>query len=143
VADTVLVVVETQTNVVEIEVPPRVDTVVVSVPQTDVVDVGYSLPGGPGPEGPEGPAGPSGATGATGPTGPAGPSGSAGGQAPVLTSIMIPSNVWTVTHTFSYYPDVLTRDTDGFVIIGDVAYPDGSTVTITWAGAQVGSVELI
>ncbi len=147
--DTVLVVVETQTNVVTIEESPEVDPVVVivSTPETDVVEVGYSLPGAPGPAGPAGPAGAAGSTGPAGPTGPQGPPGSGGGgggqPVPVTVSFQIPSTTWTTSHAFTYNPWVITRDVSGVVMEGDISYPNGSTVTITWAGAQVGTAELM
>ena len=125
-------------------------------------DIVLSAPGYQGVPGPQGPVGPAGANGATGPQGPAGPTGPAGGVAsvnghtgavtiaaadlglavPQVIPVTMPSATWTVHHTFPYPPNVTTRDVSGDIIYGDVSYPDGQTVTISWAGAQVGSVEL-
>jgi hypothetical protein len=140
--DPQVVVVSTQTvSVVEVAVVPPSSTVVVNSPTTEVVQVGYSMPGGPGPAGPPGPAG---GAGPPGPTGATGATGAPGGQPlPVTTVIMMPSSVWTITHSFTYFPDVITRDSGGVVIYGDINYPNSSTVTITWAGAQLGSAELM
>jgi hypothetical protein len=118
------------------------------------------LPGLTGPTGstgPTGPTGPTGATGARGATGSAGPTGSTGppgadgittvvgGQPPpVVIPVTIPSNTWTVLHDFPYSPGVITRDLDsGDVMYGDVSYPNNTHVTVSWAGAQVGTIEMM
>ena len=84
--------------------------------------------------------GPTGATGATGATGPRGPTGYSDA---VTIPVTIPSVLWRTTHSFPYLPAVITRDTSGAIIIGDVGYPDGITVTVSWAGMQTGSIEMM
>ncbi len=130
---------DTVTGVVEIATAHGVAVVrdavtgvveVLATPGTAVVEVAQT--------------GPQGIPGGTGPAGDAGATGAAGGQPlPILTSIMFPSSVWTVTHSFPYSPEVITRDTDGIVIYGDVSYLNSTHVTVTWYGAQVGTVELM
>lgn len=131
---------------------------VLSVP-APAYDVVLTAPGYQGPEGPPGPAGADGPPGPAGPGGPQGPAGgvsSVNGQAgaitldaaslglavPVVIPVTMPSATWTIPHTFPYLPNVMTRDIDGNLIDGDVSYPDGQTVIVSWAGAQVGSAEL-
>jgi hypothetical protein len=109
-------------------------------------------PGPAGPQGPQGPAGPQGIPGEPGGSGVASVNGKAGvvtlaagdfGLAvPQTIPVTIPSDTWTVAHSFPYRPGVKTFDMDGIEIDGDVSYPDGQHVVITWAGLQVGAVEL-
>jgi hypothetical protein len=118
------------------------------------------LQGARGPAGPAGAGGQRGADGAPGPAGAAGPPGADGGvasiagltgtvtlaglglAAPAVIPVQLPAVTWVIAHQFPYPPAVITRDSDGLVIIGDVAYPDPATVTVTWAGLQAGSAEL-
>lgn len=125
--------------------------------------VSLTVPGLQGPPGPVGPAGADGQPGSAGQQGPAGPRGPAGADggvasiggltgtvslvglglaAPVVIPVQVPALTWVVSHQFPYLPGVITRDSDGAVMEGDIAYPDAVTVTITWAGLQAGSVEL-
>lgn len=114
---------------------------------------GYQGPAGPaGPQGPSGPAGPQGIPGEPGGSGVASVNGETGvvviaaadlGLAvPQTIQVTIPSDTWTVAHSYPYRPRVTTWDMDGTEIDGDVSYPDGQHVVITWAGLQVGAVEL-
>lgn len=149
--DTITVITSPVTVSVVGDAPVAVDV----AGSTEVIDVGYTIPGS-ALVGPAGPAGPAGPEGPSGPGGPAGPVDSVNGQTgavdltaasfglavPVVVPVMMPSAIWTITHGFPYNPNVLTYDSDGNVIDGDVAYPDGTTVTVTWAGAEIGSVEL-
>jgi hypothetical protein len=114
---------------------------------------GYQGPPGPqGIQGPQGAAGPQGVPGAPGGSGVASVNGAIGvvviaagdlGLAvPQTRQVSIPSDLWVVSHSFPYRPTVKTFDVDGIEIDGDVSYPDGQTVTVSWAGQQVGSIEL-
>lgn len=116
-------------------------------------EVTVAVPGMQGPAGPRG---------MQGPAGPQGPAGDPGGVSslngehgdvtltaadlglavPVIIPVMIPATTWTFAHSFPYPPDVITYDSGGNVIDGDVAYPAPGTVTVTWDGLQVGSAEL-
>jgi hypothetical protein len=59
-------------------------------------------------------------------------------------SVTIPSAFWTAAHSFPYSPDVITRDLDsGGVMYGDVGYPDGTHVTVSWYDHQVGTIEMM
>jgi hypothetical protein len=124
---------------------PAVSLVDPASPTVITVD-GPGVQGPPGPQGPQGvqgPLGPQGIQGVQGPLGPVGPQGASGTESPVSFPFAMPSSLWTVNHSFPYFPTVISRDSDGVVIDGDVGYPDGSTVTIEWAGAQTGTVELL
>jgi hypothetical protein len=149
------------TEVVTISVPP--DTVTVTgagttvdvTPPPDVTITVAVPPPIPGPTGPAGPAGPEGPQGPQGIPGAGGvasvndmtgtvtlTASSFGLAVPVTVPVQMPSATWSITHDFPYSPNVVTFDPAGGEIVGDITFPDGQTVVISWAGAQTGSVEL-
>ena len=77
-------------------------------------------------------------TGPTGPTGPAGPKGDTGepGTTPVISKIHTqnaPSATWVIVNDLNFYPNIVTTDTAGTIIEGDVSYTNSSTITITFS----------
>ena len=74
--------------------------------------------------------------------GPQGPPGYSGRPVAMLVAFPDPAVLWSAAHNFPYPPSVTTRDSDGILIDGDVEYPDGSTVTVSWYSAQSGTMEL-
>ena len=112
--------------------------IVIGGGSTTVVEVAQT-----GPQGAPGAAGSAGAAGAPGNAGTQGPPGPAGYSASITIPVTIPSVLWTVHHSFPYLPAVITRSPEGTIIIGDVAYPNGTTITVSWAGFQSGSIEMM
>lgn len=91
--------------------------------------------GQPGPQGIQGPAGPAGPTGATGPAGPTQTLGYAHTQNTV-------SSTWSITHNLGFYPNVVTEDSAGTVIEGEIVYNNVNTVTLTFSTATSGKAYL-
>jgi hypothetical protein len=80
-----------------------------------------------------------------GPAGPAGPTGPTGppGTAMELTfNVAVPAAVWEFTHPFPLLPNVITTDTSGARIEGDVSYPTPDSVRIEWAFPMAGTAVL-
>lgn len=83
-----------------------------------------------------GPSGPQGDVGDKGETGPTGPS-------PMYDQVFaVPEMVWVVIHPLETKPVVTTVDQNGEEIIGDVAFPDNSTVIITFGLPFAGTARL-
>lgn len=78
-----------------------------------------------------------------GPPGPPGPMGPYGQRTEIEQTFAIPAFVWTVHHLLGGHPDVDTFDQNGDAVIGDVTYPDESTVVVTFAVELAGKVRLI
>lgn len=73
-----------------------------------------------------GPQGPKGHTGAQGEQGETGPS-------PTYSQdFMVATDRWEVNHPLNTHPVVTTLDLNGDEIVGDITYPDNSTVIISW-----------
>lgn len=90
----------------------------------------------PGVQGPTGPEGPQGAPGAQGPPGPP------GGTQEVPYVFAAPAEVWEVAHAIPITPSVITRDTSGVIVEGDVSYPTPTTVRVEWAWPMAGTLLL-
>jgi hypothetical protein len=50
--------------------------------------------------------------------------------------------VWQVTHTIPITPNVITLDTGGARIEGDVSYPTPTQVRVEWAFPMAGQLDL-
>lgn len=96
--------------------PGAVTELATGVPGIIVLEIG-SCGGPPGPPGPEGPIGPMGDPGLVS---------YAHHQAGA-------SPTWIVPHALPYTPAVTTTDTAGTVIVGDVTYPDPTTVHVSFS----------
>jgi hypothetical protein len=82
--------------------------VAVTLGQVAVVGVAQGPPGPPGPPGPQG------------------PSGAAGSS--FVFDQAIASATWTISHPLNKHPAVHIEDSSSRLVIGDVEYPDNSTV---------------
>ncbi len=99
------------------------------------------LPGVPGQRGPQGPAGATGPAGPTGPTGPQGPPGTTPVIAFTHTQNAV-SSTWTINHNLGFYPNVITMDSAGTVIEGNVAFNSTNQITVTFSVALSGTAYL-
>lgn len=72
--------------------------------------------------------------------GPAGPPGSAGG---VSYNQSIPAATWVINHGLNRYPAVVTRDSTGEVIVGNVTYIDLNNAQVDFSAATGGSAYLV
>lgn len=73
--------------------------------------------------------------GATGPKGDKGDTG-ATGATPVISKIHTqnaPSSVWVITNDLGFYPNVVTTDTAGTIVEGEVSYTSPSIITVTFS----------
>lgn len=77
-----------------------------------------------------------------GTAGPPGPVGPAGGEGVVHVQ-STPAATWTVTHSLGRVPFGSEVLIDDQVVIADVEYPDESTVVVTFAAPQQGSIRII
>lgn len=50
----------------------------------------------------------------------------------------VPTTEWLITHTLPYSPSVTVIDSAGRVVEGDVTYPSGSTITVTFSAPFAG-----
>jgi hypothetical protein len=76
-----------------------------------------------------------------GPPGPQGPPGSPGSGTFRYTQT-IAAAVWTIVHGLGFYPNVVTTDTAGTEMIGDVRYVDINTVEIAFSSPLAGYANL-
>lgn len=86
-------------------------------------------------------AGPQGIPGPAGDQGPQGPPGEAG-YGGYVHAQGVPASVWTIAHDLAGYPNVTVLDSAGTVVEGDIAYPDSTTVVLTFAAAFSGTAYL-
>lgn len=77
-----------------------------------------------------------GAKGDKGDTGATGPAGVSGGQ--YTHTQYTPSATWTIVHNLTFNPNVTVVDSAGTVVEGSFAYPDTSTVIITFSASFAG-----
>lgn len=49
---------------------------------------------------------------------------------------------WTITHNLGFYPNVVTQDSTGTTVEGDIAYVSLNQLTVTFAGAMSGMAYL-
>lgn len=112
----------------------------VAVLEVSTVDVVYVLPDAetsgvveivtPGPQGTQGDVGVQGDIGATGPS-------------PMFDQVFAtPEMQWVIHHTLNTHPVVTTVDQNGEEIIGDVMYPDNSTVIVSFGLPFAGTARL-
>ena len=55
---------------------------------------------------------------------------------------MTPSTVWNITHNLGFFPNVMTFDSAGTQIIGDVNHIDKNSMTITFSHSNAGKAYL-
>lgn len=55
---------------------------------------------------------------------------------------MTPESVWTVTHNLGFFPNVMTFDSAGSQVIGDVDHINQNSITITFSGSNSGEAYL-
>lgn len=79
--------------------------------------------------------------GAVGPQGAPGPQGPAGAGSFVYTQAL-PDSVWTIVHPLGGFPNVTVIDSAGTVVEGEIAYPDSTTLVLTFAAAFSGTAYL-
>lgn len=128
-----------------LEVSPSIDTLVVRdltsqilttdgdtliVPSDDITFLTIGTPGPPGPEGQ-----------ASTVPGPEGPPGSGGDKTYVHVQL-VPSDVWTITHSLGKYPSVSVIDSANSQVFGEVNYIDTSTVEVTFSSGFAGKASL-
>jgi hypothetical protein len=78
-----------------------------------------------------------------GPPGPAGPPGPPGvGAVHLVFQQTVPDTLWTVTHNL-YNPTVTVTNDTGTVLLADVTYVDGTTITVAHGFPLTGYVYLI
>lgn len=87
----------------------------------------------PGVQGPPGPAGPQGAR---------GPAGPPGGSVEVVADFAAPLQVWEIPHAIPVTPNVITTDSSGRYVEGDVSYPTPVLVRVEWAWPMAGTATL-
>ncbi|GIH95354.1 hypothetical protein ACFFMN_23620 [Planobispora siamensis] len=121
---TVQVEVVTSPSVIIVEIDSVREVVVDSAPD---VALELTMPGIQGPPGPPGPQGPPGPTGAA---------------RELHYDVAIPAAVWEVTHDIVITPNVITYDSSGAPVEGDVTYPTPTTVRIAWAFPMAGHIVL-
>ena len=54
-----------------------------------------------------------------------------------------PASVWTIAHDLGYPPAVTVVDSSGETVIGDIAYPNASSVIITFSQPIAGTAYLV
>lgn len=55
---------------------------------------------------------------------------------------MTPGTVWNITHALGFFPNVMTFDSAGTQIIGDVNHIDKNSMTITFSHSNAGEAYL-
>ena len=55
---------------------------------------------------------------------------------------MTPESVWTITHSLGFFPNVMSFDSAGTQIIGDVDHINQNSMTITFSGSNAGKAYL-
>jgi hypothetical protein len=130
VSDPDTIVIETATTLT-VEIDDGGTAVV--VPGTATTELTVVTPGVQGPQGPPGD---------QGEQGPPGPQGPPGESQQLTVSFASPLDVWEVTHTIPITPSVITTDTGGDLIEGDVSYPTPTTVRVEWAWPMAGTLVL-
>ena len=55
---------------------------------------------------------------------------------------MTPGTVWSITHNLGFFPNVMTFDSAGTQIIGDVVHIDKNSMTITFSHSNAGKAYL-
>jgi hypothetical protein len=55
---------------------------------------------------------------------------------------MVPSDVWTIVHNLKFFPNVMSFDSAGTQIIGEVNHVDKNTVIITFSHSNAGKAYL-
>ena len=55
---------------------------------------------------------------------------------------MIPNLVWNITHNLGFFPNVMTFDSAGTQIIGEVVHLDKNSMTITFSHSNAGEAYL-
>jgi hypothetical protein len=55
---------------------------------------------------------------------------------------MTPGNVWNITHDLGFFPNVMTFDSAGTQIIGEVVHLDKNSMTITFSHSNAGKAYL-
>jgi len=55
---------------------------------------------------------------------------------------MTPGTVWSITHNLGFFPNVMTFDSAGTQIIGDVQHIDKNSMTITFSHSNAGKAYL-
>lgn len=55
---------------------------------------------------------------------------------------MIPDLVWNITHNLGFFPNVMTFNSAGTQIIGDVQHIDKNSITITFSHSSAGMAYL-
>lgn len=98
------------------------------------------VPGPEGPPGPEGDPGPEGPEGDEGPIGPQGPPGPSGGSYTHNQSGA--SDTWVVNHNLGFFPNVMSFDTTGEEIVGQVIHNTINQLTIVFSAPVSGSAYL-
>lgn len=120
-----VVVETTRTILIEID-----STQTVTATEDPPIELELTLPGIQGPSG------------VVGPPGPQGPPGPAGNAQEQVHSFASPLAVWLVSHTIPITPNVITIDTGGQLVDGDVSYPTPHQVRIEWAWPMAGTLVL-
>jgi hypothetical protein len=55
---------------------------------------------------------------------------------------MIPNEVWVIVHDLAFFPNVMTFDSAGTQIVGEVDHVDKNTVIITFSHSNAGKAYL-
>ena len=55
---------------------------------------------------------------------------------------MTPDTVWSITHSLGFFPNVMSFDSAGTQIIGDVNHIDKNSMTITFSHSNAGKAYL-
>jgi hypothetical protein len=55
---------------------------------------------------------------------------------------MVPESVWVITHNLGFFPNVMTFDSAGSQVIGDVNHINQNSMTITFSGSNAGKAHL-
>jgi len=82
---------------------------------------------------------------APGPQGPQGPQGPSGAQTQVFYTHTqnTPSDTWIIHHNLGGYPTVLVFDSGGAQCEGNISFPDGNTMQVTFSSAFSGTAYII
>jgi hypothetical protein len=115
------------TDILEITNP---DSIVIDPDEMELVEIGY-VSGGytpvPGPKGD---------------TGPKGDKGDPGEIAELEIQFASASLTWTANHGLGRHPLVICVAPDGSEVIGDVSWPNATTVLVNWAVPLAGTMRL-
>jgi hypothetical protein len=55
---------------------------------------------------------------------------------------MVPDEIWTIVHNLAFFPNVMTFDSAGTQIVGEVDHVDKNTVIITFSHSNAGKAYL-